>query len=74
MKPKKLYLFHFLDHCGDADEPLETKVAGWVLKETDTHYLITTWLAGSDDEEIEMNSDKVAIVKSTLLKRPKKLC
>ena len=72
MKRPPFFLFEFWDHS-DGREPLLTWVAGFLLRETPSHYYVTTWLAGDDLEEVVMNEDPVAIVKGALTRRPLKL-
>lgn len=52
---------------------MQTLVSGYILKETSLYYVVTSWLVDGEEDEINDNSDKSCILKSTLIRKPQKL-
>ena len=61
------YEVSFWDHSVGIDKPMICKVSGYVMNDTQSFVMLTTWIVVSDDKEIvENNLEPVVILKSTI--------
>lgn len=63
----KLYQLTFKDHVRDHDEALICHVVGWLIKENDDSYVISSWIVDGDKETFNNNLEKFCILKSTVV-------
>lgn len=69
-KSLKLYKITFEDHCVGLDDPIMCEIVGWLIKETETFMLLTSWVVLSSDDDLFFNNlEKVCILKSTIKKK-----
>jgi len=61
------YEVSFWDHCVGFEKPMLCKVSGYLINDTSSFIMLTTWVVVSDDDEVVQNNiEPVVILKSTI--------